>query len=84
MKLLAQWYGGPNYSQPYPEDAEAFDSIAAALRTYDAPRSGDPYYPCVESSEMWLYFGQEPLGGDAYPDRIVKEGPRGGIVVERC
>jgi len=44
----------------------------------------DTLCPCVEDdSEIWIFY-QNPTGwGDKYPDRIIKFGARGGVVVER-
>jgi hypothetical protein len=83
MKVQALWYGGSNYALPTQDDIEEFASIAAAKRVFEH-RAGntDRYYPCVEESqtEMHLYFHEYTENG---PDRILKIGPRGGIVMER-
>lgn len=48
------------------------------------------YCPCVENSSMTLWFGLEPdedgrySAQDAYPDRILTIGPRGGVRAEHC
>jgi hypothetical protein len=36
-----------------------------------------------EDSELWLFFADPTGDGDKYPDRIVKFGPRGGVITER-
>lgn len=83
MQVFALWQGGPNYRPSVaPEDTEIFPSLSAAVDEYDHRASGsDPYYPVVQDSELWLFFS-EPDGNDDYPDRIVRQGPRGGTVVE--
>lgn len=52
----------------------------------------DVLCPCVEyeywngeywGTEMWLFFEDPSDWGDIYPDRILKFGPRGGIVEEK-
>jgi hypothetical protein len=84
MITYALWHGGSSYAVPtVPEDVEQFDSIKAATDAFWRYGDHDPYRPCVDSdAEMWLFFAF-PDERDAYPDRIVKYGPRGGIVVER-
>ena len=86
MIVHALWYGGSSYAAPSPpEDFERFDSLRTAVEEFRRRFEGhDSYYPCVEGSEMLVFFGRDEPGGDLYPDRILREGPRGGVVVERC
>ena len=82
MKVTAMWFGGSSYAVPYPDDVEHFDSLRAAKDAFWSRADFDPYYPCVDkdTTEMWISFGvHESI---EYPDRIIKFGPRGGIVVE--
>ena len=86
LKVYAVWYGGPSYSAPYVQDhTEEFDSIQEAKDTFWRRADFDPYYPCVEDSEMQLFF-YDPRDNtvDPYPDRILTMGPRGGVRMERC
>lgn len=76
MKCTALWFGGVNYAPPTNEDGESFASIAEASRALAArSRNRDGRTPCVESSEMWLYFG----ASRDYPDMRLTFGPRGGV-----
>ena len=87
MKVYMHWYGGSSYSFGSPkEDAEEFDSIKAAKRTFEARADFDPYCPCVdENTEAHLYFvDPSTVSGDPYPDAILTLGPRGGVRMERC
>jgi hypothetical protein len=97
MKVTMFWHGGSSYAAPdthSARDAEVFDSIAAARRSFAARADHDPYYPCVNDDdpqdggpEATLYFGKpadHPIIGQDYPDRIVRFGPRGGVIVERA
>jgi hypothetical protein len=88
MHCWMLWHGGASYAAPYAEDAEAFDSLKAALESFDRRAdSGETYYPCVErlpsedgGQSAWIFFTDPAsLGGDMYPDRIVEYGPRGGL-----
>jgi hypothetical protein len=82
MRIKALWYGGSNYSNPDPErDLESFDSIAYAKLAFESRAGFDPYYPCVEGSEMHLYFGEYSENG---PDRILTLGPRGAVRMTRA
>jgi hypothetical protein len=83
------WHGGASYAPPGTDDAEEFDSIAEAVKSFDRRRL-DSYYPCVSDEtpedggpEGHLFFQDPTEHADLYPDRIVRYGPRGGLVVER-
>ena len=83
MKVTAMWYGGSSYTTPYPDEVEHFSGLKQAKDIFWARSDFDPYYPCVdETSEMWVVFGVHD--SIEYPDCIIKFGPRGGIVIERC
>ena len=85
MRVTALWYGGFNYAAPDPDrDAERFDSLQDAARTFAARADFDPYYPCVDedSTEMHVYIG-EGTHEDG-PDRIIRLGKRGGVRIERA
>lgn len=87
MRTYMIWQGGVNYTPGDIADTEAFPSQAAAVAEFARRASGtDPYYPCVEGSVGHLFRAdpREYTSGDHYPDRIVEQGPRGGIRVERC
>ena len=91
MKVTMFWSGGSNYAgfdTSSERDAENFDSLAAAKRAFSA-RTNDSYYPCVEDDvpedggpEAWIFIGENVLGQDC-PDRVLRFGPRGGVIVER-
>lgn len=93
MKCTMFWNGGSSYAcfdTSDPKDAEVFDSLEQAKQAF-AARTDDSYYPCVDECEpedggpeAWIFFGDSHpvLGGD-YPDRVMRFGPRGGVVVER-
>ena len=93
MKIYATWSGGSSYAMPdlfNRRDIEIFDSLSDARRTFSARADHDTYYPCVSDDmsddggpEMWIYFSDPFECGDAYPDRIVSFGPRGGVVMTR-
>jgi hypothetical protein len=96
--IWADWHGGGSYVGGGQESREVFPSINAAREAfYSRYRNGYAFRqtfnyadgrtesvlcPAVdETSEIRLYFG----GPDQdYPDRVIKFGPRGGIIVERC
>lgn len=81
MQVFALWFGGPNYISPDMCDAEEFPSIKAAeLELQRREQGGDPSYPCVSESEMWLYAVNPNSQDDPYPNWTVTLGPRGGIV----
>jgi hypothetical protein len=93
MKVTMFWHGGPGYAVfdvHNPRDAEVFDSLDDAKRAF-ASRTHESYYPCVEDSppdeggpEAWLFLGKDhPIVGHEYPDRIMRFGKRGGVVIER-
>jgi hypothetical protein len=85
------WHGGASYaSGTIAEDTEAFESLDAAKRSFDARAdSWNTYYPCVErvpvddgGPSAWIFFADpnEDRGqGEPYPDRILEYGPRGGL-----
>ena len=86
------WHGGSSYAvfdTHNPRDAEEFRSIKDAKDAFWR-RLGDRYYPCVSDAipddggpEAWLFLcpKRDAIGQD-YPDRIIKFGPRGGVIVE--
>jgi hypothetical protein len=80
MKTYMLWHGGCNYSAPTVDDLEIFDSLSDAMRAFRARADFDPYYPCIENPEAWLFFAQPE--NDLYPDRVLTLGPRGGVRVE--
>ena len=87
MKVTWLWHGGRNYTVPYPDEGETFESMKAArAEFYD--RAHNPYYPCCypDTEEnggpsAWVFYGTEV--GDC-PDKIMSFGPRGGVKVENC
>lgn len=90
MRVHALWYGGSNYSAPdgyNTRDWEAFASLAAARQAFESRADFDPYYPCVDRSadenaaQMHVYFAEEYHENG--PDRIIRFGRRGGVIVER-
>lgn len=81
MKVKALWFGGSSYAAPGESDAETFDSIEQAARVLESRADNiDGRTPCVEESEMLLYFGGELTD---YPDMRLYFGPRGGVRRER-
>lgn len=84
MTVYMQWHGG--YSYAGFGDTETFPSIREAVAEFrHRARGGDRYYPCVEGSVAWLFFSDPAeCVGDPYPDRVLEEGPRGGVRVERA
>ena len=87
MKVYGLWYGGSNYSVGYVDsDIEVFESIEAAkatLVTRYFNRNGQFPGVSFDETEIQLYFYDPTHFHDPYPDRIIKFGPRGGIVVEK-
>jgi hypothetical protein len=64
-------------------------SLDVLVKSFDRRRL-DSYYPCVSDEtpedggpEGHLFFQDPTEHADLYPDRIVRYGPRGGLVVER-
>jgi len=89
MKIYALWYGGPNYAAPRTEDVESFPSLSE-VRSELWRRSRSTYYPCTveaepdEGGHYFLTYRVDPREeSDPMPDRIIRFGPRGGIVQER-
>lgn len=81
MKVQCLWYGGSNYAIPQQSDIETFYSLKRAKEVFEHRASNrDSYFPCVQDSEMHIYFHEYTENG---PDRILKLGPRGGIVMEK-
>ena len=86
MKVWGMWHGGSSYAVgSVDEDTEEFSSLQAAKDAlYDREKRFDPYYPCVEDSEMQVFFSDPRGNSDPYPDRILTIGPRGGVRAESC
>ena len=95
MRVTMFWHGGSSYGAPdmhSARDAEVFDSIKDAKRSFAARADHDPYYPCVDDCapedggpEAWLFFGKDhPIIGQEYPDAVLSFGPRGGVIVSSC
>lgn len=92
MIVTTFWHGGSSYA-PFdthePRDAEQFASLKDARDAFRA-RLCDPYYPCVQLAppdeggpEAWIFIGRKrDCIGAEYPDRIMRFGPRGGVIVE--
>ena len=94
MKVTMFWSGGSSYAcfdVHSSDDAEVFDSLDGAKRAF-RNRTQDAFYPCVDDSspedggpEAWIFFGEShPVIGQEYPDRVLRFGPRGGVVCERA
>ena len=86
MKCWGLWYGGNSYVSPTFEDMEEFNSIQHAKNVVEGRYEGDDgsgmRTPAVDdSSEMHLYLTAPDKLNDTYPDKIIKFGPRGGIIV---
>jgi hypothetical protein len=93
MRVWMLWHGGASYAVGDVEtDLEEFGSLRAAADAFAGRASpAETYYPCVSEEEpgdggpeAWVYLTdpRPPAGGlvgDAYPDRIVAFGPRGGV-----
>ncbi|MBU2346683.1 MAG: hypothetical protein KJ888_21030 [Gammaproteobacteria bacterium] len=95
MKCFGIFYGGCSYSNMWAnENVETFKSIAHAKDVFWTRTSTNhPYYPTIdETAEMMIFFNDPrtwdakpcELIEDLYPDRIIKTGPRCGIICERC
>ena len=83
MRVYALWYGGPSYGAPEIVDREEFKSLASARRAYESRAEFDPYYPCVEESEMQIFKSDPAKSTDPYPDLVLTMGPRGGVRVSK-
>lgn len=84
MKVYGLWYGGSSYSAPEVErDTEEFNSIQEAKDTFQRRYDNDDYAtPCVsDESEMHLFFSDPREMDDPYPDRVLRFGPRGGVIM---
>jgi hypothetical protein len=86
MKVYGLWCGGSSYSAPEVErDTEEFDSIQEAKGTFQRRYDNDDYpaTPCVsDESEMHLFFSDPREMDDPYPDRVLRFGPRGGVIMD--
>jgi hypothetical protein len=90
-KVWMLWHGGASYSAPDTfnrRDCEAFASLRGAREDF-ARRPGDSYYPGCEAVPVeaggpsaWIFFSDPFNSGDAYPDRVLSFGPRGGVRME--
>lgn len=87
MKVWTMWHGGPNYAAPdqfQRRDVEPFPSIAEARAEFEY-RATSPYgFPGVEGSTMYIFFTYPHRDGDAFPDRVLTQGPPGGTRMERA
>lgn len=89
-KCVMFFHGGSSYA-PFdtsdPRDAESFDTIGEAVAEFRYRADGrDSRFPCVENPKAWLLLNvtaKEALGVD-YPDRVLRVGARGGIVMENA
>lgn len=85
MKVTAMWFGGSSYTAPTGEDVEHFGSLQEAKEDFDDRYNNfNGRTPCVdkEDAETWISLGVHDF--IEYPDRIIKFGPRGGIITERA
>lgn len=92
--IYGMWHGGPSYAAPYvTEHVETFPSIAAAMmemrdrirgwgtfRYADRPVI-DNSTPAVTESTMTVWLTDPRDTEDPYPDRMLVQGPHGGV---RC
>lgn len=93
MRVWMLWHGGASYAPGDVEtDLEEFSTLGAAADSFAGRASSlETFYPCVSEEEpddggpeAWLFLTdpRPPAGeptGDAYPDRIMAFGPRGGV-----
>lgn len=89
MICYGLWYGGSSYAAPNQfnrEDIDKFGSLQSAKSVFESRADHDPFRPCVENdeTEMQIFFSDPFEIPDIYPDRIIKFGPRGGTIIERC
>ena len=87
MKVYVLWHGGSNYACPdVRRDIEEFSSLKSAKDSLQARADFDPYYPCVDSEACEMHiFLTDPRGTDQeYPDRVLRLGPRGGVICEQA
>ena len=92
MIVWMLWSGGVNYSSPYPDQAERFSSLHAAVWEFSRRTEHESsYYPGAYPEPVdaggpsaTITFGPQPPGGDFYPDRVLSFGPRGGVRVQRA
>ena len=86
MKVYAQFFfSGFSISYPSHPDFETYDSIKEAKGAFYCMCFCDPMTRgCfdIPTARMYLYFG-EPAAQDCHPDRVLRIGPRGGVIVER-
>ena len=84
MKCFGMWHGGLNYALPdrhEKNDVIAFDSIEALKDELERREGGgDSYYPCVESSQMSVFFTNPFQFDDLEPDRIYSINRNGNAV----
>lgn len=91
MTVYMIWNGGSGYGCGELDDLEEFETLAAARQAFtERATTFDAYYPCVEHDTpdnggptAWLYM-DKPTDPDAYPDRVLEFGPRGGLVERRA
>lgn len=86
MPCWMLWHGGASWSPPeIPRDLEPFDSMREAKDAFWRRGDFDPFFPCVGSDAYAYIFLYDPTEvADPYPDRIIRYGPRGGVVLEHA
>lgn len=85
MKVYGQSFLVEPNTWPYPTKAQTWNSVTEAKRSFeefiqDCYNFG--HTPC----DHWLYIGEpdgdeEKYGYPNYPDKILKVGPKGGVIV---
>ena len=79
-------YEGDN--NPHPSKAYTYSSVAEAICKYGDFVQESENFGTGKPAPLRLYFGEpdgdeEKYGYFDFPDRYIRVGPRGGIIVER-
>lgn len=87
MKCYAHAFRYEGDNNPHPSKAYTYESIADALSAYRDFVQESENFGTGTPSPMWLYFGEpdgdeEKYGYPDFPDRYIRVGPRGGVIVE--
>ena len=87
MRVWALWHGGANYAVgSIDTDLEEFVTLEECKYALDGRRMNDSgQTPGVGFDSLFHVWFADPRDSvDPYPDRIIRFGTRGGLVIERA
>ena len=88
MRCFSESFRYEGDNNPHPSKAHTYNSVSEAISKYGDFVQESDNFGFGKPAPLWLYFGtpdgdEEKYGYRDWPDRYIRVGPRGGIIIER-